>query len=141
MPSAKESSTLRFSTITQTVTVNAKPEDVYHVLMSSSKHAELTGSPASISAKVGGRFTAWDGYIVGKNLELVKGKKIVQEWSTTEWPRGYPPSRLVITLVAKGQGTELRMVHSKVPTEQKDDYAEGWRTYYWDPLKKYSEHG
>ena len=125
----------RFSTIRQTVTIKAKPEDVYDALMDSKEHAEFTGSPASISNKVGGKFTAWDGYIFGKNLELARGKKIVQEWSTTEWPEGYPPSRLEITLAPGTGGTQLKMLHTNVPTKQRDEYAEGWRSYYWEPLK------
>ncbi len=52
-----------------------------------------------------------DGYIFGKNLELVKGKKIVQEWTTTEWPENYPPSILTLIFQAKPSGTLLTMVH------------------------------
>jgi len=84
---------------------------------------------------VGGKFTAWDGYIFGKNLELEPGRKIVQGWTTTEWPEGYPPSRLEITLRKRPGGTELKMVHSNVPAEQKDEYAGGWRSFYWEPLE------
>jgi hypothetical protein len=29
------------------------------------------------------------------------------------------------------------MVHSKVPAEQVADYAGGWKSAYWDPLKAY----
>jgi activator of HSP90 ATPase len=131
--------TQRFSTIRQTLTIKAKPDDVYDALMDSDKHAKVTGSPASISDKVGGKFAAWDGYIFGKNLQLVRGKKIVQEWSTTEWPQGYPTSRLEITLTGTAGGTKLKMVHSRVPAEQSDDYAEGWESYYWKPLTTYFE--
>jgi len=127
----------KFSIITQTVEVNASPQEVYDALMDSKKHAKVTGSPASISTKVGGKFTAWDGYIFGKNLELEPGKKIVQEWTTTEWPEGYPPSRLEMTMTKIARGTELKMVHSKVPAEQKDEYAGGWRSFYWEPLEAY----
>jgi len=129
--------TQRFSTITQTIKVNASPVEVYEALMDSKKHAKVTGSPASISRVVGGKFTAWDGYIFGKNLELEAGKKIVQEWTTTEWPEGYPPSKLEIVLTKKAGGTELKMVHSKVPAEQKDEYTEGWKSFYWEPLAAY----
>jgi uncharacterized protein YndB with AHSA1/START domain len=105
----------RFSTITQSVMVNASPEEVYDAMMDSKKHAKVTGSPASISTRVGGKFTAWDGYIFGKNLDLEPGKRIVQERTTTEWPEGYPPSKLEISLTKKPGGTELKMVHSKGP--------------------------
>jgi activator of HSP90 ATPase len=131
--------TQKLSTIRQTLTIKAKAEDIYDVLMDSDKHAKVTGSPARISDKEGGKFTAWDGYIFGKNLQLVRGKKIVQEWSTTEWPQGYPPSRLEITLTRTAGGTKLKMVHSKVPAEQSHDYAEGWKSYYWKPLRTYFE--
>lgn len=130
---------LKLSTITQSVTIAAAPDKVYDALMDSKSHAAITGSPARMSARVGGKFTAWDGYIFGKNLELVRGKKIVQEWSTTEWPRGYPPSKLEITLTGTKKGTQLKMVHSKVPTEQKGDYAKGWKEYYWAPLRTHFE--
>jgi uncharacterized protein YndB with AHSA1/START domain len=128
---------LKFGTIEQTVFFEAAPEDVYDALLDPKKHSDFTGSPATTSAKTGAAFTAWDGYISGKNLELVKGKKIVQEWKTTEWPDGYPVSRLEFTLAPKKGGTELKMVHSKVPAEQVADYTSGWKSSYWDPLKEY----
>lgn len=126
---------LKFSSITQSVTIGAPPDKVYDAYMDSKKHAAFTGSSAKMSSVVGGRFTAWDGYILGRNLALARGKKIVQEWSTSEWPEGYPPSLLRITLTKSKGGTVLRMVHTKVPAKQRDDYARGWRDYYWTPLK------
>jgi uncharacterized protein YndB with AHSA1/START domain len=132
-------SSLKFGTIEQTVFFKSAPEDVYEALLDPRKHSEFTGSPATTSAKVGAKFTAWDGYIVGKNLELVNGKKIVQEWKTTEWPEGYPVSRLEFILTAKKGGTELKMVHSRVPAEQVAEYSSGWKSAYWDPLKEYAE--
>jgi uncharacterized protein YndB with AHSA1/START domain len=128
---------MKFSTIIQSVTVHAPPLKVYDAFMDSRKHAEFTGDSATIDPKVGGSFKEGDGYISGTNLELVRGRKIVQEWKTTEWPEGYPPSRLEITLTPKGNATLLRMVHSNVPAEQSDYYADGWKTYYWNPLKEY----
>lgn len=128
---------LRFGTIEQTVFFEAPPDAVYDALLDPKKHSEFTGSPATTSARKGATFTAWEGYIAGKNLELVKGKKIVQEWKTTEWPEGYPVSRLEFRLAAKRGGTELKMVHSKVPAEQVASYTTGWKTSYWDPLKGY----
>ncbi len=91
------------------------PEEVYNALIDPKKHSAFTGSRATCDPRPGGKFTAWDKYISGKNLELVKGKKIVQEWKTSEWPEGYPSSILEFTFTRKRGGTELRMVHSKVP--------------------------
>jgi activator of HSP90 ATPase len=126
-------------TINQTEFIPATPEEVYDAFMNTDKHSEFTGSKATSEPKVGGKFTAWDGYISGKNLELEKGKRIVQEWETTEWPAGYAPSVLDLSFKRKGDGTELAMVHSKVPASQAESYRQGWIDAYWKPLKAYFE--
>ncbi len=126
------------TTIRQTVLVkNATPEQVYDAYMNSRKHAQFTGDSASISPKVGGKISAGSGYISGKNVRLVKGRLIVQEWKTTEWPDGYPPSRLALSLKKTKEGTEIKMVHSKVPASQAKRYRSGWQEFYWRPLKEY----
>ena len=110
---------------------------VYEALIDPKKHSQFTGSRATGNPRVGARFTAWDGYISGKHLKLVPGKSIVQEWKTSEWPEGYAPSTVEITLRGLGSGTRLRMVHSKVPAEQVESYRQGWIDFYWEPLKRY----
>ena len=128
---------MRFEVIKQTVVIDASPNEVYKAYVDPKKHANFTGSPATGSPKVGGSLTAWDGYISGKYIELEKGKKIVHEWMTTEWPEGYPPSIVELTLKPKGTKTELTMIHSKVPAEQDESYADGWKEFYWDLMKEY----
>ena len=125
------------TTLTQRVVIPASPEEVYEVLLDSEKHSAFTGSRATGRAKVGAQFTAWDGYISGKNLELEKGKRIVQEWKTTDWPEGYPPSRLEFILNAVNGKTELTMYQTDVPADQKDELKQGWTDYYWKPMKAY----
>lgn len=130
---------LKTSKIEQKVTIPATPDEVYDALMDPEKHAEFTGDDASGSSEVGGEFIASGGYITARNLELERGKRIVQEWSTSEWPEGYPPSRLEITLRKVKGGTELTMVQTEVPAEQADSYDDGWHEYYWRPMVKYFE--
>lgn len=127
----------KVTTIKQRVTVHATPEQVYEAFMDPKKHSDFTGSKATCNPKVGGKFTAWDGYISGKNLELEKGKRIVQEWISTDFPEGSAPSRLELKFTKTKGGTQILMVHSNVPEEQADDVAEGWREFYWEPLKEY----
>jgi len=131
----------RVKTITQRILVQATPAEVYEAFVNSRVHAAFTGSPATGSARVGGRFTAWDGYISGVHRELVKGRRIVQDWRTSEWPDGAKPSRVEFSLKAVKGGTEIRMVHSDVPAEQADSYRQGWIDYYWDQLKAHFTHG
>ena len=128
---------LKTTTIKQKVFITAQPEEVYDAYISAKKHAAFTGAKATSVAKAGGKFTAWDGYISGKNVTLVKGSKIVQEWKTTEWPEGYPPSILDLTFARKKGGTEIVMVHSGVPDQQSASYKQGWNDYYWTPLRIY----
>ena len=130
---------MKFKTIKQVVTIDAGPDEVYQAYVDPKKHEEFTGSPATGTSRVGGRFTAWDGYISGKWLELEKGERIVHEWTTTEWPDGYPPSVVEIELKAKGGRTELMILHRKAPAEQAKMYAEGWIEYYWEPMKEMLE--
>jgi activator of HSP90 ATPase len=124
-------------TIKQRIVVAASPIEVYNAYMEEKKHSEFTGSEATIDPKVNGKFTDWDGYIKGRNIELSPGRKIVQEWITSEWPEGYPPSRLELSFTKVKEGTEITMVHSEVPIDQADEIEQGWTDYYWEPLKTY----
>ncbi len=124
-------------TIRQTVSIPAKPAEVYEAFLNAKIHTAFTGSKATCDARVGGKFTAWDGYIWGKNLELEKNHRIVQEWQTTEWPDDAPPSIVEFRFEESKEGTKLTMVHSRVPEEQAEDYRQGWIDCYWDPLKEY----
>jgi activator of HSP90 ATPase len=128
---------IKVTTVEQKIIVPSTPTKIYDALMDSDKHSSFTGSKATIDPIVGGKFTAWDGYIQGKNTILERGKKIVQEWITTEWPKGYPPSTLELTFKETRDGTEITMTHSRVPAEQAEDIGQGWIDFYWTPLKKY----
>jgi len=125
------------TTLKQKVIIPATPEEVYEAFVDPKKHAAFTGSKATGKAKVGGKFTAWDGYIYGKFLQFEPGKCLVQEMQMTDWPEGSQPSRFELTFKKVPEGTEITMVHSNIPAAQKEDLAEGWEDFYWKPLKKY----
>ena len=127
------------TTIKQRAVIAAAPSEVYDALVTAKTHAAFTGAPAAGAKRVGGRFSAYDGYITGVHRVLVPGRRIVQEWTTTEWPAGAPPSTVEIALKRVKGGTELRMTHSNVPASQAARYRRGWIEYYWSPLKAYFE--
>jgi uncharacterized protein YndB with AHSA1/START domain len=131
---------MKTRTIRQTVTFRATPNDVYDALMTGRQHAAFTGASARISAKVGGKFSAYDGYIHGTNLELVRGKRIVQAWVPTEesWPEGHA-SIVRFELTPTPTGTRLAFTHEQVPVEHAGHLAQGWKDHYWKPLKLYLE--
>lgn len=116
---------------------SVRPLRIYEAFLNGAQHSKMTGAKATADSHVGGKFTAWDGYIFGRNLELDPGKRILQEWQTTEWPEGAPPSLLEWTFADQDGGTELTMVHSKVPAAQAESYRQGWTDYYWTPMKAY----
>jgi activator of HSP90 ATPase len=137
MPSVPRRRPASVKTIRQRVLLPATPGEVYEAIVDLRIHAAFTAAAATGSRRVGGRFSACDGYITGFHRELVPGERIVQDWTTTEWPEGAPPSRLELTLKRAGRATELRMVHSNVPASQAAGYRQGWIDYYWTPLKAY----
>lgn len=122
-------------TIRQEVFFKALPEEVYEALMNSKKHATFTEAKAAISTKIGGKFTAYDGYITGKNLALKPGKQIVQSWRGSDWPED-ALSVAKFTLKKSKGGTLLLFVQTDVPADFYSDINQGWKDYYWKPLKK-----
>lgn len=118
-------------------TFKTSPEELYDAWLDGEAHADMTGAAATGEPRVGASFTAWDGYISGTNLELRPGERIVQAWRTTEFPEGAPDSRVEITLTATATGTQLRLVHSEIPAGQADNYKQGWKDYYFAPMKEH----
>lgn len=116
--------------------IPASPRAVYDAWLDSRAHGKMTGGKAKASARVGAAFTAWDGYIEGRNLELVPGKRIVQSWRTSEFKETDPDSRIAITLKPVARGTKLTLLHTRVPDGQ-TGYRDGWRESYFEPMKVY----
>lgn len=126
---------MKTKTIKQTIIINANPEQVYDVLMNSKKHAKLIGDKARINNKVNGKFSIYNGYITGKNLVLEKNKKIIQEWTATDFPKSHK-SKVIFELKKQGNRTKLVFTHKNVPLENYKDIKQGWIDYYWNPLKE-----
>ncbi len=124
----------------QTIIFRASPHDVYESLMDSVKHSKFTNSKAVISREINGKFTAYDGYIKGTNLELIRDKKIVQEWQGTGegWSKDYF-SKVTFLLSKDKEGTKLIFIHEGIPEEWYEDIKAGWHEHYWEPMKKMLE--
>ena len=123
-------------TIKQIVKFNSSPHEIYSALINSEKHSAFTEAEAKISEKVGGKISAYDGWIEGENLELEKNKKIVQKWRGGDWPKGIY-SIVKFELKKIKNGTELIFTQTGVPEEFYEDVKEGWEEYYWKKIKKF----
>lgn len=115
------------------------PEEIYNAWLDSTKHSNMTGGQAECSITIGDQFTAWDGYISGKNIHLILNEEIIQTWRTSEFDSKDEDSKLVIKLKEVKEGTELTLLHSNIPKGQ-TQYKEGWEEHYFTPMKNYFNH-
>ncbi|UTW61154.1 SRPBCC domain-containing protein [bacterium SCSIO 12741] len=122
----------------QEVYFEAKPEELYDALMTAEQHAAFTEGEAKIDPNPGGQFTVYNGYIVGKNILLERGKMIVQEWRAIEenWP-DYHFSTVQFKMAYLDGGTYLTFIHKGIPEEYVESISNGWEEYYWNPLKAF----
>ena len=118
-------------------TLPATAKEIYKAWLSSEEHTAFTGNAAEVDLRVGGRFTAFGNYIEGTNAKLYLNKKIVQTWRTTEFPAGSEDSILEISLEEMKTGTKLTLTHSNIPDGQADSYKDGWKKFYFRPMKEY----
>jgi activator of HSP90 ATPase len=120
----------------------ATPAQLYQMFMDSAKHSAATGMPAKISPKVGGKWSAFGGMILGKNLMLIPNRRIVQAWRASHWKKGDPDSILIVSFEkAPGGGAKVELDHAGVPQYDHAGVTEGWVKYYWEPWKAYLDTG
>ena len=117
--------------------IPAKPAEIYEAWLSSEGHTAMTDSPAKVDGNVGGKFSAWEGYIFGTTLELTLNQRIVQTWRTSEFPDDAPDSHLEVLLEEVAQGTKVKLIHREMPEDQVDSYRQGWEDFYFKPMKEY----
>ncbi|MEW5940865.1 MAG: SRPBCC domain-containing protein [Chloroflexota bacterium] len=119
------------------VTLPASPEEIFDAWLSSEGHSRMTGSRAEVRKRLGGQFSAWDGYIWGVTIEMERPGRIVQAWRTSEFSKGDPDSQVEITLEKSKGGTKLSLRHSNIPEGQAENYKQGWKDFYFKPMKEY----
>jgi activator of HSP90 ATPase len=124
--------------IRQTVTFDAPPEKIFHLLMDEHELAAFTGAKAAIDPRVTGQFTLFDGYCHGYIIDLIQDRKIVQAWHFSE--DGWPVEHFTIctfNIIPDGDKTKLQFHQSKVPEHKLELLKNGWKEFYWRPMKAY----
>ena len=116
--------------------IRATTQKIYEAWLDSDQHSAMTGGEAIVSDLVGESFTAWDGYIEGKNIELEPVSRIVQHWRTSEFEDSDEDSRLEIDFRPSGGNTLITIRHSNLP-EHGMQYKMGWVENYFEPMKAY----
>lgn len=122
--------------IKQTYEINASPEEVFDALVNPEIIQIWSRDEAKMSAETGGTFMLWSGQMFGTNLEVIKNKKLVQEWCYDQWDE---PSKVTFTLKAKGKKTIIDLLHEDVPEKSLKSIEEGWNDYYLGAIKEMFE--
>ncbi len=120
----------------QEVDLKASPQRIYEVLLDSKQFAQFTKMPAQIDPKAGGAFSLFGGLIVGRNIELVQSRRIVQAWRPINWGPGIY-SMVKFELKPKASDTIVVLDHTGFPEGDFDHLYPGWPLRYWEPLKKF----
>ncbi len=123
------------ATIKQTAFIKgATPGDLYETLMDSTRHGALSGQPTKVSRRVGGKWNVGHD-LEGKNLRLIKDKRIVQTWRANNWPKGVY-SKATFALAKAPGGARITFTQTGVPAQFLKEISSGWKAYYWSPMRK-----
>ena len=114
--------------------LSAPPDEVYKALTLPTTIELWTGEAAEMSTQSGDEFSLWDGSIVGKNLEFVPDKKIVQQWYFGEQSQA---SIVTLSLHPHKQGTSVELTHTNIPDEDYEDILQGWNESYFGSLQEF----
>ncbi len=114
--------------------LSAPPDEVYKALTLPTTIELWTGEAAEMSTQSGDEFSLWDGSIVGKNLEFVPDKKIVQQWYFGEQLQA---SIVTLSLHPHKQGTSVELTHTNIPDEDYEDILQGWNESYFGSLQEF----
>ncbi len=111
--------------------IQASVSDVYNALVNPNVIELWTGDDVVMDDQVGTEFSLYEGNISGKNLEIEKEKKIVQQWYFGEQEE---PSIVTIKLHADKENTSVEVRHTNIPDDAYENIVEGWSYAYFEPI-------
>lgn len=111
---------------------------LYHAWLDPKEHGAFTGGGAVTSTpKVGGKWSAFDGYAQGKYLELVAPGKIVMSWHAQDFPEGAPDSQVEVLFQPASGGTRVTILHADLPPGSEERFRKGWRRFYEAKMREH----
>ena len=108
--------------------IPATPDEVYQALTNPISIEIWTGESAEMSTIPGSEFSLWEGRIVGRNIEFIEGKKIVQQWYFGDQAE---ESIVTIILHPDKHGTSAELRHTNIPDNDYQDICQGWDEAYF----------
>jgi activator of HSP90 ATPase len=125
---------------TSTIHLEAKfpvaPERVYELLTNGAKFGEVTGQPGKGGGSTGAYFSLFDGWLLGRQVELVPNELIAQAWRFKDWEPGIY-SMVRFQLTPEGKGTRLVLDQNGVPAEFQEHVRTNWDGFYFAPFRKH----
>lgn len=125
-------------TLKKYYTIPADTQDVYTALTNPFTIELWTGEKAVMSEEEGAEFSLWGGDIVGKNLTIESGKRIIQQWYFGE-EDDENPSIVDIKLWEKKNATSVELLHTNIPDEAFENIVDGWNEAYFGAIAKLFE--
>jgi activator of HSP90 ATPase len=134
---AKPGTILTTKAIHQEEDFKCGAQRIYEALLDAGQFRAFSGGRAAeIHREAGGAFSLFDGHIVGRNVELVSNRRIVQAWRSASWPEGiYSIARF--ELLEQPGGTRIVFDHTGFPPQMAESLESGWNENYWTALHKF----
>ena len=131
--------------IHQQASIAADPAQVYGLLADAEALSALSGMRGQAGRSEGEEFSAFDGHVTGRQIELVPGRRVVQAWRFPVWnPGRYSIVRF--TLEPEDCGTRLVIDQDGEPDELdalgchqswRDHLDANWPAFYLVPLARH----
>jgi activator of HSP90 ATPase len=120
----------------QEMDFSASPARVYAALLDEKQFSGFSGAPAKIDRHEGGAMSLFGGAIVGRNVELIPAKRVVQAWRDSDWAPGVY-SLVRFQLTPRGSGAHLVLDQTGFPDGEFHSLSIGWPAHYWTPMKSF----
>lgn len=124
-------------TIDKTYQIKAPIDKVWQALTEANVIEQWTGDKAVFENKEGGDFSFWDGDIHGSNAKIVPCEYLEQNWYASSSPGQL--FKVTFKLTHVDGITTVHLIHANIPDEDVEDFDDGWKVYYFDPIKQLLE--
>lgn len=125
-----------YKILEQNYVINAPKEVVWSALTDPKHIEEWSNAPATMDDQEGTSFKLWNGDVHGKNIEVMAPDELVQEWYGGKWEK---PSTVTLTLSTSNGKTTVHLLQEDIPEDEFESIEDGWKEYYFEPLKEYVE--
>ncbi|OZJ05936.1 hypothetical protein BZG36_01229 [Bifiguratus adelaidae] len=122
------------TTLKETIEFQASASELYETLLDTARVKAWTRGSGEVSKEVGGKFNLFGGNVIGENVELVPGQKIVQKWRLSSWPADHF-SEVTLKFDQGSDGTKVHLEQRNVPVGEEDITKRNWDNYYWNAIK------